>query len=60
MSDMELLRNLGVHHLLKRGFVANNQGGALQFQQLILLKLRKQAADRLACGADHLRNLRHE
>ena len=43
----------GVQHFLQGKFIANDQGGTLQLQQLLLPEIREQAADRLARGANH-------
>src|SRR5215471_9844927 len=43
-------------HFFQRWLVADHQCGALYLQQLLLLKIREQAAHSLASRADHLRD----
>lgn len=44
----------GLDYLLERRFIANHQDRALELDQLPLLEIRKQPADRFAAGSDHL------
>jgi hypothetical protein len=55
-SDTPTHDPLGVQHFLQGRFVANDQGGSLRLQQLLLLEIREQTADRLARRADHFRD----